>query len=54
MLLGWQVLELAQPNCSITKGSWYMHKALSIVKIIEPEVLKRIQAKPSFYFILET
>ena len=37
MPLGWQVLELAQPDYSITKGSRYMHKALSIVKIIEPE-----------------
>ena len=35
--LGWQVLELAQPDYSITKGSRYMHKAFSIVKIIEPE-----------------
>ena len=35
--LGWQVLELAQPDCSTAKGSRYMHKALSIVKIIEPE-----------------
>ena len=35
--LGWQVLELAQPDYSTTKGSRYMHKALSIVKIIEPE-----------------
>ena len=37
MPLGWQVLELAQPDCSITKVSRNMHKALSIVKIIEPE-----------------
>ena len=37
MPLRWQVLELAQPDYSITKGSRYMHKALSIVKIIEPE-----------------
>ena len=35
--LGWQVLELAQPDYSTAKGSQYMHKALSIVKIIEPE-----------------
>ena len=42
MPLGWQVLELAQPDYSTTKGSLYMHKVLSIVKIIEPEILKSI------------
>ena len=36
MPLGWQVLELAQPDYSTTKESRYMHKALSIVKLIEP------------------
>ena len=37
MPLGWQLLELAQPDYSTTKGLRYMHKALSIAKIIEPE-----------------
>ena len=35
--LGWQVLELAQPDYNTTKGSRYMHQAFSIVNIIEPE-----------------
>ena len=37
MPLGWQVLELAQPDYNTTKGSRYMHQAFSIVNIIEPE-----------------
>ena len=40
MPLGWQVLELAQPDYSTTKGSRYMHEALSNYSYIINHILE--------------
>ena len=57
MPLGWQVLELAQPDYSTTKGSRYMHEALSIVKYLSlkpdhllQDTIRHCNNIPSHYF----